>query len=86
MRQRSKIIKDQHGVTIYLTNDWFERFTKECKWTVELACNHNSLYQVSKSLPVITSIMLSEKAVSKMDLGDRVILTNKLDNWYEYEG
>jgi hypothetical protein len=85
MRKKSKIIKDTHGVTIYLSQDWYERFAKECEWVVELACNSNPLYDVSKALPVITSFMLSKKAVKEMDLGDRLVLTNKLDNWYEYK-
>jgi len=85
MRQRSKIIKDQYGVHIYLTQDWYERLARECEWVVESVCDGNSLYEVSQAMPVITSIMLSKDAVRGMDTGDRLMLSNKVDNWYEYK-
>jgi len=82
---KNKIVKNQNGVTIYLTQAKFEHFAEECRWVVETVCKTNSLNNITKELPVISSFVLSEKTISKMDTGDRVILSSSLSKWFEYE-
>lgn len=82
---KNKIVKNENGVTIYFTQDKFEHFARECKWVIETVCKSNSLNDITKSLPVISSFVLSEKIISKMDMGDRVILSSSLSKWFEYD-
>jgi len=82
---KNKIVKNQNGVTIYLTQDKFDHFAEECKWVIETVCKNNSLKDIAKELHVISSFVLSQKTISKMDIGDRVILSNNLSKWFEYE-